>query len=113
MFDLDASLHSQLSQFTALKQTLVFPEPEDPRVIEAASRLVNFANLILVGDPKEVTALLDYGACRLACSRDRFFSRVRVVDPKAEEQIRRELAGNYAQNQGNCPFRWGFSEKSL
>ena len=92
MFDLDSSLHQQLSQYSDHRQTLVFPEPEDPRVIEAASRLVNYARIILVGDLKEVTALMDYGACKLACSRDRFFSRAVVVDPADEDLVRAELS---------------------
>lgn len=109
MFDLDTSLHQQLSQYSGHRQTLVFPEPEDPRVIEAASRLVNYANLILVGDVKEVTALMDYGACKLACSRDRFFSRVLVVDPAAEDLIRAELSAELVSlSEGR---KWAFDAK--
>ena len=91
MFDLDVSLDRQLTEGVTARQTIVFPEPEDPRVLTAASQVLKFANIILVGKIKEIKALLDYKAVSLDCSRDRFFSQVRVVDPD-EDSLRPVLA---------------------
>ncbi|MFH2010535.1 MAG: butyrate kinase [bacterium] len=91
MFDLEGILRKQLRDAMTSKQTLIFPEGEDPRVVGAASKLIKFANIILVGDRSRVEELVDRGKAALECSRRRFFTFVRFVDP-ATEPITAELA---------------------
>ena len=45
MFDLEGILRKQLRDVMTSKQTLIFAEGEDPRIISAASKLIKFANI--------------------------------------------------------------------
>jgi butyrate kinase len=92
MFDIEACLRQQLRESMTTKQTLVFPEADEPRVISACSRLVKFANIVLLGRKEDVAALVDSGAAPLECSRKRFFTVVRFVDVSSDP-----LAGHLAE----------------
>ncbi len=85
MFNLEGMLRKQLRDAMTVKQTLIFPEGEDPRVIEAASRLVKFANVILVASRERTQQLVGMGDVNLECSQKRFFAVVRFVDPATDE----------------------------
>ena len=91
MFDLEQCLQDQLRARMTTRLTLIFPEGDDARVIEAASHLVNFANVVLVAARERVNALIDGGEARLACSRRRFFAQVRCVRP-SESPVSDRLA---------------------
>ena len=95
MIDLDALLDEQLngllSRPGAVKPVIVFPEANDPRVISAASALVNQARVVLLGQIEEIRALCDYKSAELLCPRDKFFNKVLVVNP-AESDLAPELA---------------------
>ncbi len=95
MIDLDTLLDEQLNQILsgpdALKPVIVFPEANDPRIISAASGLLNHARVVLLGDLQEIRSLCDYKSAELFCPRDRFFSMVQVVDP-AQSDLKEELA---------------------
>ena len=43
------------------KKTIVLPEGEDPRTIEAAKKIVDegLANLVILGDPATIAAKID------------------------------------------------------
>ena len=84
MFNLEGTLRKQLRDAMTSKQTLIFPEGEDPRVVSAASKLIKFANVILAGRREIVEQLVDDKKAQLDCSRKRFFTMVRFVDPKNE-----------------------------
>ena len=100
MIDLDKLLDDQLNRMLcapdAVKPVIVFPEANDPRIISAASELVNQARVVLIGDMEEVRALCDYKSAALACPRDRFFSRIQVVDP-AQSPLKETLAQGLEQ----------------
>ena len=85
MFNLEGTLRKQLRDAMTVKQTLIFPEGDDPRVVEAASKLVKFANVILVANPRHTAGLISKGEALLDCSRKRFFAVVKFVDPDTDE----------------------------
>ncbi len=82
MFDLEGALRKQLRDVMTSRQTLIFPEGGDPRIVGAASRLLKFANVVLVGSRERAEALIDAGEAELECSRKRFLTMVRFVDPR-------------------------------
>ncbi len=107
MFDLEGMLRKQLRDAMTCRQTLIFPEGDDPRIVDAASRLVKFANVILVGSAGRARALVEAGDVELQCSERRFFTMVRFVDP-ATDALSDELARRlYEVGQGR---RWQMSE---
>ena len=84
MFDLEGMLRKQLRDAMTSKQTLIFPEGEDPRIVVAASKLLKFANIILVGSPDRARELVEAGEATLECAAKRFFAAVRFVDPRTD-----------------------------
>lgn len=99
MIDLDKLVDDQLNGMMAspesAKPVIVFPEANDPRIISAASALIHQARVVLIGEIEEIRALCDYKSAALCCPRDRFFSRVEVVDP-AKSDLREALAESLA-----------------
>lgn len=96
MFDLEGILRKQLRDLEGARQTLIFPEGGDPRVVGAASRLVKFANIILVGSKHDAERLVEQGEAELECSRHRFFTMVKWVDP-TRDPLASPLAGRLAE----------------
>lgn len=106
MFDLEGILRKQLRKAMTSKQTLILPEGHDPRLVSAASKLIKFANIILVADRAQVEALVERGEAELECSDRRFFTMVRFVDP-ATDGLAPELAGRLHEvSQGK---KWALS----
>lgn len=106
MLDLEGILRKQLREVMTSKQTLILPEGDDPRLVSAASKLIKFANIILVADKAQVEALVGRGEAALECSHRRFFTMVRFVDP-ATDGLAPELAGRLHEvSQGK---KWALS----
>ena len=84
MFDLESCLSEQLREVMTSKQTLIFPEGDDPRVLRAASELQGIANIIVVIDREQARRIVEQQDVKLACSPKRFFTMVRFVDPTTE-----------------------------
>lgn len=55
---MSAFLDSMISRAKARKQTIVLPEGNDPRTLEAAEKVLasGIANLIILGDPEDIAA---------------------------------------------------------
>ncbi|MDY0001005.1 MAG: butyrate kinase [Polyangia bacterium] len=100
MFDLESVLRQQLRECMASKQTLIFPEGDDPRIVCAASKLLKFANIVLVGSRSKAEDMVTSGEAVLECARRRFFTMVRWIDPR-EDPLTPELAEHlYQVSQG-------------
>ncbi len=91
MFDLEGVLRKQLRDAITSKQTLIFPEGNDPRIVTVASKLMKLANVVLVGDRATAEALVTSGEAPLESSQRRFFTMVKWVDP-ATDPLQNELA---------------------
>ena len=88
---LDEQLQERLSGPDALKPVIVFPEASDPRIISAASGLISLARVVLLGDTEEIRSLCDYKSAELLCPRERFFTRIQIINP-ADSPLSDELA---------------------
>lgn len=108
MFDLEGALRKQLRDVMTSKQTLIFPEGDDPRIVGAASKLLKFANVILVGSRERAEALVDSGEAELECSRRRFLTMVRFVDPGGDDLTPVLAEGLWKVSQGR---RWEMSRE--
>jgi butyrate kinase len=106
MFDLEGALRKQLRDAMTSKQTLIFPEGDDPRVLSAASKLIKFANIVLLGDPGRAEQLLRDGEASLECSQRRFFTMVRWVDATTDPLGGRLAARLHEVSQGK---KWAVS----
>lgn len=106
MFDLEGALRRQLRENMTSKQTLIFPEGDDPRVIGAASKLLKFANIVLLGSPARAEALVNGGETTLDCAHRRFFTMVRWVDPREDALTPTFAARLHEVSQGK---RWAVS----
>lgn len=84
MFDIDGMLRKQLRDTLDARQTLIFPEGDDPRIVTAASRLLKLAHVVLVGSADRARDSIARGEASLECSESRFFASVRFVDPHTE-----------------------------
>jgi len=92
MFPIEQCIDEQLREVAGTQPTLIFPEADDPRVIGAASGLIQFAKIVLVRRPEDVERDLDRFQVQLAVSRRRFLQSVRCVWPADEPDLCEELA---------------------
>ena len=92
MFELERTLDEQLREFRGSKPTLIFPEADDPRILEAASHLIAFAKVVLARSRDEVERDLDTQNVTLKVSRKRFLGAVRCRSPRDEPELTREFA---------------------
>ncbi len=110
MIDLDALMDQQLNGLLStpgsVKPVIVFPEANDPRIIAAASGLVNQARVVLIGDIVEIRALCDYKSAELLCPRDKFFNKVQVVNPGTSDLAPELALGLIEASKGR---KWEFT----
>jgi butyrate kinase len=81
MFDLEGCIDEQLRAIDKPKPTLIFPEGQDKRVLEAAASLLTFAEIVLIGNPRQIIDNLDE-AVFSAVQKSRFSNRVHIIDPQ-------------------------------
>lgn len=92
MFPLEKSIEEQLREFTGPLPTIIFPEADDPRVIAAASRLVQFAKVVLVRRKADLARDLDELDIPLKVSKRRFNQTVRCIHPDETPKLCEEFA---------------------
>jgi phosphotransacetylase/butyrate kinase len=111
MFDLDKSVDEQLAKLflapKSVKPIIVFPEATDPRIIAAASGLLSNARVVLLGSYEEIRALCDYKTVDLCCARDRFFSKVIIINPD-ESSLVNELASALVEASKGRKWEYDF-----
>ncbi|MCR5651264.1 MAG: phosphate acetyltransferase [Lachnospiraceae bacterium] len=87
-------------------KTIVFTEGADPRILEAASRLLasSFLKPVLLGDPDEIY---------LAAEEAGFNIRgAEIVDPKSYDRFR-EMAENFYELRKNKGMTYEMAEKTI
>ena len=99
MFDLHRCLEFQLRAIPKPKPTVIFPEADDVRVVEAAERLTKYANIVLVTKESDLAALVRNSKLsdRIRGTEERFFRKVRCVDVEAENDLCEEFAQAYVR----------------
>jgi len=98
MFDIDTSLENQILKLMNNRPTVVFTDPLDQRVIEAACYLPRFARLVFLASEKDVHTVmaeevshLDPVRVAFACSESTF------IDIAEREDLIEEFAQAYIQ----------------
>jgi butyrate kinase len=99
MYDLHRCLDLQLRALNKPKPTLILPECDDVRTIEAAERLTKFARVVLLTTEEELRALIASSDLngRFRGSAERLIRHVRCVDIAAEGELREEMARTYVE----------------
>jgi len=106
MYNLHKCLDEQLFAIDLPRPTLIMPEADDPRTVEAAERLTKFANVVLLTSEKKLTQLVEKDRLeeRIRGTVDRLIKKVKCVEIEAEERLREEFAQKYVElGQGK---RW-------
>jgi butyrate kinase len=97
VFDIEKCLDDQLRDFTGSPlPTLILPEALDPRVIEAASGLIQYAKVVLPAAREEVERVIDGHGVPLRVARQRFLRSVSFVPPGAHPALCDEFAATLA-----------------
>jgi butyrate kinase len=99
MYDLHRCLDLQLRAIDKPKPTLIIPEADDARLVEAAERLTKFANVVLLAPEDKLRYLVRRSGLdeRFQASAKRLFRLVRCVDIEAEAELREEFAQTYVK----------------
>ena len=81
------------------RPTLIMPEADDERMVEAAERLTKYANIVLLTTEDALIGLLHRTRLgdRMRGSEKRFLSRVRCLEVDAEDSLREEFAHAYLE----------------
>jgi len=99
MYNLHLCLDRQLFAIDKPKPTLIMPEADDPRTIEAAERLTKFANVVLITPREKLEALIDESgvAGKFWGTRERLLRMVKCVEIEKEEKLLEEFAQAYLE----------------
>ena len=96
MFDIEAHLTRQIFSKPRPRPTLIFPEGDDARVIQAAARLLKVANVVLVAPAEAVRATAEREGLRLEGNLERLLLRARCLSPAEEPELLTEFAEELA-----------------
>ena len=107
MYDLHRCLDTQLRALHKPRPTLIMPEANDCRTVEAAERLTRVANIVLLTTEAELHQLVQSSGLdrRIRGTVDRLLRKVCCVDVSQQEELREEFARAYVElGQGK---KWG------
>jgi butyrate kinase len=99
MYDLHRSLDVQLRAMHKPLPTLILPEADDLRTVEAAERLTKFANIVLLTDENTLGERLRVSMVgrRFRGTVDRLLRKVQCVNIKEETALQEEFAQAYVK----------------
>ncbi|HSA21788.1 MAG TPA: phosphate acyltransferase, partial [Myxococcota bacterium] len=110
MFPLEKTLESQLRSFGGPRPTLIFPEADDPRVIAAASGLIQFAKVVLTRRWEDIERDIHAHAIPLRVSLRRFRQSVRCLAPADEPGLCEDFAREMAELSRGKAYQVGLEE---
>jgi len=98
MFDIEASFDKFILETARSKPTIVFVEPLDPRVIEAAIGITRFARPVLLASESEVRGVIARELSSLDADRVEYgLSETVFVDIASRPELVEEFAAVYAE----------------
>jgi butyrate kinase len=99
MYNLHRCLDRQLFAIDKPKPTLIMPEADDLRTVEAAERLTKFANVVLLTTREKLESLIEKSgvAERFWGTRERLLRMVKCVQVEKEEDLLEEFAQAYVK----------------
>ena len=112
MYNLHRCLDRQLFAIDKPKPTLIMPEADDPRTIEAAERLTKFANVVLITSREKLEALIDESGVdkKFWGTRERLLRMVKCVEIEKEEKLLEEFAQTYVKLGKGKKWECGLEE---
>jgi butyrate kinase len=112
MYDLHRCLDVQLRSISKPRPTLIMPEADDPRTIEAAERLTKFSDVVLLTTEEHLVDLLTASGLegRIRGTVGRLLRKVKCVDIEAEAELREEFAHAYVQLGRGKKWETGLDE---
>ncbi len=105
MFPIERCIEDQLREIGGTLPTLIFPEARDPRVIEAASGLIQYAKVVLVAGRDEVEQAIDRSDLDLRVGRRRFLQSVAFARPADEPELCERFADELARKSEGRSWR--------
>jgi butyrate kinase len=99
MYNLHRCLDQQLFTIDKPKPTLIMPEADDPRTLEAAERLTKFANVVLLTTREKLESLIQESgiAARFWGTKERLLRMVKCVRVEEETKLQNEFADAYVK----------------
>lgn len=100
MFDIEASFDRVVLSEPRNRPTVVFTEPGDPRVVEAACHLARYVRPVFLGRESDVRALIARELPGLGASRVEFtLSESAFVEPEGRPDLLREFAAALREHE--------------
>ena len=96
MYDIEGSLDREILQTPRNRPTVLFTEPQDPRVLEAAFHLVRFVRPVFLAPEAAVRQVCQDGLAHLDPNRVEFaLSESAFIDPVARPDLLDEFAREF------------------
>jgi butyrate kinase len=100
MYDIEGSLDRQILQNSTTRPTIVFVEPKDPRIIEAACQLTRFIRPVLLASEQEIREIVAQELGHVDRNRIEYgLSECTCIDIPSSEALVEEFARSYVEFQ--------------
>ena len=111
MYDIEGSMDRQILQISKTRPTVVFVEPKDPRIIEAACQLTRFIRPVLLASEAEIREVAARELGHLDPNRIEYgLSECAFIDILANPQLVEEFAKGYLEFQAGTGETLGLDE---
>lgn len=110
MFPLEHCIEEQLREIKGSLPTLIFPEACDPRILSAASGLIQHAKIVLVCHREDVEGAVERGAIDLKVSARRFLQSIECVWPPDEPELLDEFARELVEKSAGRSWEVSYQE---
>jgi butyrate kinase len=102
MYDIEGSLDRQILQTSKTRPTIVFVEPKDPRIIEAACQLTRFIRPVLLATEAEIRDVIARELAHVDSNRIEYgLSECTFIDIPANQAMVEEFAQGYLDIQAS------------
>lgn len=92
MYLLEQNIESQIFRIRKPRPTLIFPEATDARVIVAASKLSNLAQLVLLADKDAVFRVISESTSFSPRRIEHFMHQVKILDHRTKTELKKSFA---------------------
>lgn len=102
MYDIEGSLEQQILRISKIRPTIVFVEPKDPRVIEAACQLTRFIRPVLLAKESEIREVAARELTHMDPNRIEYgLSECTFIDIPGSPDMLEEFAKGYLDFQAS------------
>lgn len=91
MYDLEGNFEKQIKQINKPKPALVFPEVNDERVMIAASKLYNFADIFIPSTPDKLRQLITTKKIALDSPIEDFLNQIICINVDESHNLQKEF----------------------